>query len=190
MNNNTNRGRSCGQVLLMLLVACVASGCASNTSRDGIDALNLSSVYVGMPRSNFEELVGEPIEQSQTREHVLHTYKYDRGYIGCIASGRCEEAKDSKTADTLLLIGTLGLSGLGTWYEVNKCQIGYLRARYGYGDKLININILAPEPYKGGTYLWDKEEYDPEPWYPCREVYNHPKPSTVPAAVMDNRASQ
>jgi hypothetical protein len=190
MNSYTNRGRRCCQVLLVLLAAGVASGCATNASRDGIDALNLSSVYVGMPRSNFEELVGEPIEQSQTREHVFHTYKYDRGYTGCFESGRCQEAENSKTAETLLLIGTLGLSGLSTWYEVNKCQIGYLSASFGYGDKLVNINILAPEPFKGGTYLWDKEQYDPEPWYPCREVYNNPKPSTIPAAVLNNRAAQ
>ena len=184
-----NHGSRCGQALLMLLIACIVCGCASNKSRDGADALDLSSVYVGMPRSNFEDLVGKPIEQSQTREHILNTYKYDRGYIGCLASGRCLEAKNSKTAETLLLIGTLGLSGIGAWYEVNKCQVGYLRARYGPEGRLINIRILAPEPYKGGTYLWNKEEYDPEPWYPCREVYNHPQPLTVPGAAMDNGVS-
>lgn len=89
----------------------------------------------------------------------------------------------------MVLIGTLGLGEIGTWYEVNKCQVGYPRARYGPEEMPIDIRILAPEPYKGGTYLWNKEEYDPEPWYPCREVYNHPQPLTIPDAVMDNDVS-
>ena len=189
MNSYMNHGRRCGRALLILLIGFIASGCASNTSRDGIAAVDLSSVYVGMPRSNFEELVGGPVDHSQTRYHILDTYKYDRGYIGCMASGRCLEANNSKTAETLVLIGTFGLSGLGSWFEVNKCQVGHLRARYGPEERLINIRILAPEQYKGGTSLWEKVDYDPEPWYPCREIYNHPQPLTVPAAVMDNDVS-
>ena len=178
-----NHGYRCGQALLMLLITCIVCGCASNKSRDGTDALDLSIVYVGMPRSNFEDLVGKNIEQSQTREHIFYTYKYDRGYIGCLASGRCQEA--NRTAERWLAVGTLGISEIGTWYEVNKCQVGYLRARYGPEGRLINIRILAPEPYKGGTYLWNKSE----PWYPCREVYNHPQPLTLPDAVMDKDVS-
>ena len=185
MNSCMNHGRLCRQALLMLLIACIASGCATNASRDGIQALDLSSVHVGMPRAKFEELVGGPIDQSRTRYHFLDTYKYDRGYTGCLASGRCLAADNSKTAETLVLIGTFGLSGLGTWYEVNKCQVGYLRARYGDDERLINIRLLAPEQYKGGTSLWEKVDYDPEPWYPCREIYNHPQPLTIPAAVID-----
>ena len=73
-----------------------------------------------------------------------------------------------------------------SWYEINKCQVGYLDAKYGPDSRLINLRILDPDAYKGRPYLWNKEEYDPEPWYPCREIYHHPKPLTIPAAVMDN----
>jgi hypothetical protein len=189
MNSYMNHGRRCGQAGLILLIGYIASGCASNPGRDGVAAVDLSSVYVGMPRANFEDLVGGPIEKSQTRYHILDTYKYERGYTGCLASGRCLEANNSKTADTLLLVGTFGLSGLGTWFEVKKCQVGYLRARYGPEERLINIRLLAPEPFKGGTSLWEKKVLDPEPWYPCREIYNHPQPLTIPAAVLDNTVS-
>ena len=185
MNSCIYHGRRCWRALLILMIASIASGCASNPGRDGIAAADLSSVYVGMPRSNFEELVGRPVDHSQTRYHILDTYKYDRGYTGCLASGRCTKAENSKTAETLVLIGTFGLSGLGTWYEVNKCQVGHLRVRYGPEERLINIRILPPEQYKGGTSLWEKVDYDPEPWYPCREIYNHPQPLTLPAVVMD-----
>ena len=184
-----NHGYRCGHALLMLLIVCIVCGCASNQGRDGTAASDLSNVYVGMPRSNFEDLVGKPIDQSETREHILATYKYDRGYIGCMASGRCQGVQSSKTTETLFAIGTLGLSELGTWYEISKCQVGYLGARFGPEDRLIKIRTLSPEPYIGSTYLWNKEQHDPEPWYPCREVYYHPQPLTIPDAVMDNDVS-
>ena len=122
MNSYVNHGRRCGRALLILLIGCIASGCATNASRDGIAAVDLSSVYVGMPRSNFEELVGGPVDHSQTRYHILDTYKYDRGYIGCMASGRCLEANNSKTAETLVLIGISAGGRLAQWNRRTGCE--------------------------------------------------------------------
>jgi hypothetical protein len=53
MNSYINHGRRCGQALLILLIGYIAGGCATNASRDGIAAVDLSSVYVGMPLSYF-----------------------------------------------------------------------------------------------------------------------------------------
>ena len=186
--NNMNPDFRCGHALLMLLIIFIASGCASNKYRDGAEASDLSGVYVGMPRTNFEDLVGKPIEQSETREQILATYEYDRGYIGCKAAGRCLEVP-TKTTEVLVAIGTLGFSEANIWYDVHKCQLGYLGVRYGPEGRLINIRVLPPEPFKGGTYLWDKEQPEPKPWYPCREIYYHPQPLTAPDAVLDKDIS-
>ena len=174
----------------MLLVTFVVSGCAIDRVRYGTKATDFSDVYAGMARSDFENLVGPLVEQSKADEYLFATYEYDRGYIGCVASGRCQEVTPgvrawSIASEAFATIGTAGGFEWVTWYEIKECQTGFVRVRYGPDGRLVGIRLLAPEPYKNGTYLWDRDIRKPSLGRPCREVYYHPLPSTIPDAVLE-----
>jgi TPR repeat protein len=175
--------------LILFGFVFVLSGCAIDPVWDGVAATDFSNVYAGMLRTEFESLTGRPIEKSEVRDCVIATYEYDRGYIGCVASGRCQEPSQGGKAFRYygLAFGSLATAGAlpwSMWHEVNDCQTGYLGVRYGPDGRLINIRLLDPEPYKGGTYFWDKDIRKPWLGSPCREVYYHPRPSTIPEGII------
>ena len=178
----------------LILFGFVLSGCSIDPVWDGVAPTDLSNVYAGMLRTEFESLTGRPIEKSEVRDCVIATYEYDRGYIGCVASGLCQEPSQGGKAFRYFglafgSLATLGAFPWSMWYEVNDCQTGYLRASYGPDGRLIKIRLLDPEPYKSGTYLWDKDLRKPWLGRPCREVYYHPHPSTIPNAVLEDNIS-
>jgi hypothetical protein len=178
-----------GKAIYLLLLIFGVSGCASDLIRHGVGPTDFTSVYSGMPRSNFEDLVGHPIKLSETHENVTAIYEYDRGYIGCLASGRCQELTQGvyiwgRVSEVLFSIVTLGLLPYGAWYEINECQTGFLMANYKQGDQLISISLLDPDPYIN-AYLWEKDIRKPWLNNPCREIYFHPRPLTIPKSILD-----
>ena len=174
-------------VLILSGFVIVFNGCSLNGA---VDATDFSGVYVGMFRSDFEKLTGRPIELSEFGDCVEATYEYDRGYVGCVASGRCRELSAGEEAFGYVsyaagTIMTAGAIPWMVWYETNDCQTGYLRTCYGSDNRLISIKLLDPRPYKDGTYLWDKDLRKPWLRMPCRHVYTYPQPCTIPPEVLD-----
>lgn len=169
---------------LFIFIYCI-SGCVTYI-RHGVDSTDFSDVYYGMPRSEFENIVGRLVVQRNVEDNVLVIYEYDRGYIGCVASGRCKEASPAAEAgaQAIDLMFAAGMAGALRWHEIKECQIGFLRAKYGLNEKLIEIQLLPPEPYKAGTYLWEKDIRKPWLNNPCREVYYHPREITIPDTVL------
>lgn len=171
---------------LFIFIFCIY-GCATYI-RHGVAATDFTSVYFGIPRTDFENIVGRIVEESNVEQNVFVIYEYDRGYVGCVASGRCKEASPAAEVgvQAIDLMFTAGMAGALRWHEIKDCQTGFLRARYGLNEKLIEIELLPPEPYKTGTYLWEKDIRKPWLNKPCREVYYHPREITIPDAVMSN----
>jgi hypothetical protein len=157
-------------VALAISIAIGSSGCTAIHAVKGVAATDLSGLSVGMPQSQVEQLLGEPIDTRQYAWGETVHYRYDGGYIPPA------EKNDQQVAAAAFLAGAGLMTGGLVWImDVNcqyDCQVRQLAVIFDEEGKLVGASSHGF--YRPGYCGTGKSVAL------CNAVGASPRPATLP----------
>jgi hypothetical protein len=164
------------------------SSCATQKSYHGIDATDLSWLFHGMPRTEVEAMLGNPIKEMQCRKAKLVTYLYDRGYKGCEGKKYCDDDPILYFHEVMNMFDTLGANLFISNNCFSTCQKGNLEIFYDENGNLRGVKETEPAKdswcWKHFKVFTGHQGMGPRRTVSCSSIYRVREPSTVPKRLI------
>jgi hypothetical protein len=133
--------------IAIIMVAVLATGCATKRAYTGHPASDLSVVTVGTTRADVETALGQS-EKTESREGALTAwYIYDRGYTGNLETISTGE---KLAFAPIMAFGELVSLGLGGWMTAcaAPCQKGSLLVQYDSDGRVVSaVESFLPDDH-------------------------------------------
>lgn len=170
------------RVFALLFLTCAvalsgASGCATKRKFHGLPATDLSGLDYGMQRLSAESITGDAVKEFRCNAGTIVSYRYDRGWVGCLEEGSCEPETEarSQTAEIVIAPFTLGLYSLMEPECAKPCQQGILELFFDRDDRLIGAREL---PTDRDDFCWRARTEK------CARFYQYRRPPTISESLV------
>jgi len=169
--------------ILALLVTLIGiSGCATKKLYYGVEATDLSGLFIGMERPDVERITGSATKVFECDSGSIVTYLYDRGWTGCVGEGTCKSEDESKlqTMEIVADVFSVGMFSGALNMCIEPCQKGHLEVLYNDQNGL--VGVVEHPTFRYG-HCWNKWNTAQE-GYPCNRIYENRRPSSVPSQLL------